>query len=50
MVLGKLKFIKMSKWIRKTQAFKHNWCLMQSLEIAVKDAKKFIQTVCSGKE
>ena len=43
MVLGKLKFLKMSKWKRKTQASKGNWCFMlKSL---------FIQTVCySGKE
>ena len=28
MVLGKLKFLKMSKWKRKTQASKGNWCFM----------------------
>ena len=28
MVLGKLKFPKMSKWKRKTQASKGNWCFM----------------------
>ena len=28
MVLGKLKFLKMSKWKRKTQASKGNRCFM----------------------
>ena len=27
-VLGKLKFLKMSKWKRKTQASKGKWCFM----------------------
>ena len=26
MVLGKLKFLKMPKWKRKTLAYKDNWC------------------------
>ena len=42
MVLGKLKFLKMSKWKRKTQASKGNWCFMlKSL---------FIQTVCYSRK
>ena len=42
MVLGKLKFPKMSKWKRKTQASKGNWCFMlKSL---------FIQTVCYSRK
>ena len=28
MVFGKLKFLKMTKWKRKTQASKGNWCFM----------------------
>ena len=27
-VLGKLKFLKMSKWKRRTQASKGKWCFM----------------------
>ena len=42
MVLGKLKFLKMSKWKRKTQASKGNWCFtLKSL---------FIQTVCYSRK
>ena len=42
MVLGKLKFPKISKWKRKTQASKGNWCFMlKSL---------FIETVCYSRK
>ena len=42
MVLGKSKFLKMSKWQRKTQVSKGNWFF---------HVEKFIQTVCySGKK
>ena len=45
MMFGKLKFLKVCQWKRKTWASKYSWCFMQSLETAVRDDEKFIETL-----